>query len=157
MQTVNTEHKSNTIISKDVKKSIESLLRGESSAIDAYLQVMEKLNTKPEKHRLMEFMEDHRIAVEYWEKTGVTSANSDPKDPGIWGDFVEAVVGSAKLFGNTAALKALKEGEEHGLREYRDFLKNEEASTSHKNFVREVLIPSGERHITSIDAMMKMQ
>jgi hypothetical protein len=51
----------------------------------------------------------------------------------------------------------LKEGEEHGLNEYRDLLKSSDISPEQKQHVRDVFIPNQERHIKSIGAMIKMQ
>ena len=41
-------------------------------------------------------------------------------DSGAWGEWAKLVMGTAKLLGDKAALKALKEGEESGLKEYQD-------------------------------------
>jgi len=42
-----------------------------------------------------------------------------------WGAFAKAVEGVAKLFGNRAAIKALKAGEERGAANYEEALENE--------------------------------
>ncbi len=135
---------------------MEELLRGEVSAIEAYEQVMNKLDSENEKNRLVEFLEDHKMARDYWTKQ-IQSKNEFPKQTsGPWGTFVEAFVGTSKLLGNTAALKALEEGEEHGLKQYCEFLDNDKVPEEQKRFVRETLVPNQERHITSITAMTNL-
>lgn len=138
-------------------EQMAQILRGEVSAMEAYTQVMQKVKNGAESHRLEEFLNDHRKAVTYW-KSQVEKMNVDiPFSSGPWGDVVEAFVGSAKILGNRIALKALQEGEEHGLEEYKDALENPDLSIEHKKNIKEIFIPNQERHITSISAMMKMQ
>lgn len=47
-------------------------------------------------------------------------AETPVHDSGAWGEWAKLVMGTAKLLGDKAALKALKEGEESGLKEYQD-------------------------------------
>jgi len=39
----------------------------------------------------------------------------DTESAGAWGGFVKSYTKTVTLFGNNAALKALKQGEEHGV------------------------------------------
>jgi hypothetical protein len=50
------------------------------------------------------------------------------------------------------ALKALKEGEEHGLKEYQDAA--EDADASQRHLILETMIPAQQRHIDILDAMI---
>ena len=77
-------------------------------------------------------------------------------DPGLWGTVVKAVVGAGKLFGNSSALTALRQGEEHGLRLYED-LANENLSYEDLRVIRSRLIPRQEKHIALLDQLAKMQ
>ena len=72
--------------------------------------------------------------------------------PGRGAFTPKAIEATAKLFGDTSALKALKEGEEHGLKDYREALEDVDGST--RRLIAEVLIPAQQRHITTLDAMM---
>lgn len=104
--------------------TLNSLLRGEMSAIETYRQALDKLRDSDEigVEELRALQRDHRDAADaLWhhvEKHG----GQPSQGSGPWGAFAQAVEGTAKLFGNTAALKALKEGEEHGLKEYENAL-----------------------------------
>lgn len=141
---------------KEVPSDMHSILRGEISAVQSYRQVLEMLRADPEAHRLEEFVQDHEKAVSYWTDQIGAMGDQPDRDSGVWGSVVEAFTGSAKLMGNTSAIQALKQGEVHGLNEYRDLLENENVTEAQKQFIRETLIPNQERHITSIDAMMKL-
>ena len=113
-----------TMTTTDVT-ALNSLLRGEMSAIETYRQANLKLDQEgsstPELHNIQQ---DHRDAADrLWHH--IEQHGGQPSEgSGAWGTFAKAVEGTAKLFGNKAALKALKEGEEHGLKDYQDALED---------------------------------
>ena len=137
--------------------NMEEVLRGEMSAVEAYEQVIEKIDETPEVIHLRELLINHREAVSYWKRQVRTEHATPDNFSGTWGVFVETFVGVAKLLGSTATLKALKEGEEHGLSQYENLLEDESASLVNKNYIRNVLIPNQKRHISTIEAMVKIQ
>lgn len=132
---------------------ISSLLRGEIAATEAYESVMESLAGDPDVERLQDYYDDHLNAVAYWKaqlnNQGMVAENSS----GPWGTAVEAFVATAKLLGNSTALTALKEGEEHGLNKYEDMLENTEITETQKAFIRDVLIPNQRKHIYSLEGL----
>ena len=143
--------------SKDSGEAMNRLVRGEISAVEAYTSIIEKIESKPELERLHEILATHQSHVNYFKKMAVKQDKVPDYESGAWGNVVSLFVGSAKLFGNTAALKALKEGEEHGLNEYQKLLENEDVPNNVKVQVREKMMPTLHMNINSIDAMMKMQ
>jgi hypothetical protein len=56
------------------------------------------------------------------------------------------------LFGDTASLKALKEGEEHGLKDYNEAVNDVDATSA--QFIRNQLIPAQQRHINLLDQLI---
>jgi hypothetical protein len=66
---------------------------------------------------------------------------------------VKTIEGAATIFGDATALKALKEGEEHGLRDYRDALDSLDPES--RRLVAEQIIPAQERHITTLEGMIE--
>ena len=56
------------------------------------------------------------------------------------------------LFGDTSSLKALKEGEEHGLKDYNDALGTLDATS--RDMVQNQLIPQQQRHIDLLDQII---
>jgi hypothetical protein len=102
--------------------TLNSLLRGEMAAIETYRQALEKVGDEPGVDELRTMRRDHRDAADaLWHFIG-QQGERPAEGSGAWGAFAKAVTASASLFGNAAALKALKEGEEHGLKQYRDAL-----------------------------------
>lgn len=136
---------------------VEEVIRGEISAAEAYEQVMESLKTDPESQRLQSFHEEHLKAVDYWKEQSVKENIYEEDGSGIWGTAVKGFVGVSKLFGSTSALAALREGEEYGLKLYKDLLKSENLTEDQKAQIRNHFIPTQEKHINSLNAIIKLQ
>jgi hypothetical protein len=62
------------------------------------------------------------------------------------------VEGTASIFGDKAALKALKEGEEHGLKDYNEACDDVDATSA--ALIESELIPAQQRHIMMLDRMI---
>jgi rubrerythrin len=107
-----------------IAATLDSLLRGEMSAIETYRMAIEKLegSNEPGVADLQRMRSDHRDAADALWQLLERKVELPSEGSGAWGAFAKAVEGTAKLFGNAAAIKALKEGEEHGLEEYREAL-----------------------------------
>lgn len=106
---------------------LNKILRGELSAIETYLQALEKVeDSQPEGENLRGVLADHEDAAEKI-KDHITGLGGIPStDSGAWGAWAKTVEGTAKLFGDSAAIMALKEGEKHGQSEYEELIANEE-------------------------------
>lgn len=135
---------------------LDSLLRGEMSAVETYRQVNEKFGGEPELKPIHDFQLDHRDAADKLWHHIQQHGGKPSKDSGAWGTFAKAVTGSAKLFGNTAALKALKEGEEHGLKEYQDALEGNKLPADCRDLIQGFL-GKQRQHIQVIDRLMATQ
>ena len=136
---------------------LNSLLRGEMSAIETYRQAIEKLGSDPHDpwiEELRALQRDHRDAADaLWHH--VEQHGGKPSEgSGPWGAFAKAVEGVAKLLGNTGALKALKEGEEHGLKDYEDALQDHNLPADCQALIRGIL-PKQRAHIAVIDRLME--
>ena len=136
--------------------TLNSLLRGEMSAIETYRQAIEKLGNDPHDpwiEQLRAAQRDHRDAADALYKHVEQHGGKPASDSGPWGAFAKAIEGTAKLLGNTAALKALKEGEEHGLKEYEAALEDKNLPADCLALVRG-MIPKQREHITALDGLM---
>jgi uncharacterized protein (TIGR02284 family) len=138
--------------------TLNSLLRGEMSAIETYRQAIDKAGDGHAAglDMLRSLQRDHRDAADHlWHH--IEHHGGEPSHgSGAWGAFAKAVEGAAKLFGNTAAFKALKEGEEHGLKEYADALTDEHLPADCQTLIRGLLSKQRE-HIPILDRLMEMQ
>ena len=141
-----------------VDQSIEqlnSLLRGEISAVETYRQAIEKI----EDEHTSDALALRAIAQEHGESSQalrdeVRRLGGEADDSsGPWGAWAKVVQSTAKLFGDASALKSLKEGEEHGLKDYREAL--DDVDTASRELITDRLMPAQERHIQALDAMLR--
>ena len=136
---------------------LNSLLRGELSATETYQQALAKVGTDPKAAELRRLHEEHREAANTLRQHIHQCGGKPDHGSGAWGAFAKAVEGGAKLFGKTAALKALKEGEEHGIKEYESFLEDDSADQECKDLVRSRLLPQARSHVPVLDRLIDAQ
>ena len=66
---------------------------------------------------------------------------SPAKNSGAWGSFAAAIEGTAKIFGNTAAINILKEGEQLGIDEYEEALHDDALGPKCRALITTTLLP----------------
>ncbi len=93
-----------------VPTQLDDLIRGEMSAVMAYRQVLKKVKDKADAAKLTSILRNHEIAVSILKKHATADVLEDTKNVGPWGTFVTGYTGSAKIFGDKTALKALRQG-----------------------------------------------
>jgi uncharacterized protein (TIGR02284 family) len=148
-----------TTTTTEATSTLNSLLRGEMAALQTYGQVFEKLKDSdaPGVEAFHQLRRDHRDAAEALQRFVQVKGDEPSRDSGPWGAFAKTVTGTAKLFGNTAALKALKEGEEHGVKEYQDALDDQSLPSEARSLIRDTLLPRQRQHVQTIDRLMNAQ
>jgi len=132
---------------------LNSLLRGELSAVETYQQALDKFAKDPAAADLRRLQAEHREAVTFLQQHVRQHGGKPDESSGAWGTFVKAVEGAAKLFGNKAALKALKEGEEQGISDYEKALGDENLQADCKEVIRSRLLPQTRAHIPVVDRL----
>jgi uncharacterized protein (TIGR02284 family) len=126
-----------------VIRQLNSLLRGEISAVETYQQAFEKVSHFPDKHDLVECQRSHQERAALL-RNRILLLGGDPVDgSGAWGTLAKVIEGGAAVLGDKMALAALEEGEDHGLRDYREAL--EALSGDAKALVQEQLLPEQQR------------
>lgn len=134
---------------------LNSLLRGEISSVETYDQAIRKVDDE----HLSEATALRAIAQEHGEhaqilRDAIRRLGGEADDSsGPWGAWAKIVEGTAKLFGDTSALKALKEGEEHGLKDYEEAL--DDVDPASRELFTSRLIPNQRRHIQTLNGMME--
>jgi hypothetical protein len=134
--------------------TLNSLLRGELSAVETYSQALDKVGSEPGAADLRQIEADHQRAVELLHRHIAERGGIPPMSSGAWGTWAATVEATAKLFGNTAALKALKEGEEHGIKQYEDALEDANLDAECKTLIRNTLLPQTRAHVPVLDRLM---
>lgn len=137
--------------------TLNSLLRGELAAIETYRQAEEKFAGEMEAESLRRVNSEHHQAAQQLRQHIHLMGGDASESSGAWGTFAQLIEGSAKLFGKTAALKALKEGEEHGINSYESALEDDDLPTECQNLIRDTLLPRCREHIMTLDRLMSQQ
>jgi uncharacterized protein (TIGR02284 family) len=132
-------------------------LRSELSAIETYRQALDRdrqdFGTRTEFQRLTEILREHEEAASRLQQV-IRQAGGEPStDSGAWGTWSKIIMGAAKLFGDKAALKSLKEGEESGLKEYERCLRDADVSPQTRDLLTE-LMSRQQRHIRELDSLI---
>lgn len=134
---------------------LNSFLRGEIAAAETYRMAIDKMtdtHADEEIALLRDVQEQHGRAAQSL-RDRVHELQGRPSDSsGAWGVWAKFTMGTARLFGDLSALKSLKEGEEHGLKEYYDGLSSLDATSV--ELVENQLIPAQIKHIRLLDQIM---
>lgn len=135
-------------------ETLNSLLRGELAAVETYDQALDKFRDTPEESELERLRTAHvqtvdRLRQEIRKRGGAPSDSS-----GAWGWWAQTVEGAATMLGRTVALKALKEGEEHGVREYEEALEDENLDSESRMLITTTLMPQARSHVPALDGLM---
>jgi rubrerythrin len=133
---------------------LDDLIRGEMAAVRTYDNVLEKVKDAKEVEKLKTIRKDHVNAVEKLKTFAGKDVKEDTNSSGAWGTFATAWTGGAKLFGDEAALKALNQGEEHGIREYKEALDDDSIKPELKQMIRTQFLPKQEEHIKTLKSFM---
>ena len=111
----------------EIVDDLNELLRDELAAIETYKHAIDR-NRKAHGQdtrfqQLTDMLRDHEQAAtrlrDLVQRMGGTAANG----AGAWGTWTNTVLGAASLLGDKVALRALKEGEESGVKDYREALR----------------------------------
>jgi uncharacterized protein (TIGR02284 family) len=139
---------------KESVAQLNSLLRGEMSAQETYAQAIERLGVdgRGEVEVLRQIAREHTGAVERLREAVRSAGGTPDESSGVWGAFARAVEGTAKAFGDKAAIKALKEGEEHGLKDYKEAV--DDVDPIARQIIASDLIPAQQRHIQQLDVLL---
>jgi len=136
--------------------SLNEILRGEIAAVEAYAQILENFDSDPERLRLEEFLNFHKKQVSYFTDKVENKGYKADDDSSLWGNVVEAFIGTAKLFGDDTSLSAMIAGEEYGLKQYNNLIWDDNVSPELKSHVSKNIIPELELHVNSLKALKKL-
>jgi bacterioferritin (cytochrome b1) len=138
---------------------LNKCLRGELSAVETYKQALDKARSDPgrgtEVQQLSRILEDHRRAASQLRNLVTQLGGTPSDDSGAWGAWSKTVMGAAKMFGDAAALKALKEGEESGLKDYRNLTRDANVASGAAANELAALAAKNEEHIRTLDELIE--
>ena len=128
---------------RDVEQ-LNSFLRGELSAVETYAIALGKLKLESGTRLRLDVCRASHAERVMLLKARIEALGGQPAaGAGPWGAVTRAIEASATAFGDRAAIAALEQGEDHGLRDYReDVVKLDEAA---RDLVLQQLLPQQER------------
>lgn len=141
-------------MSLTTEQEIETLLRGEIAAAETYKQALDQVD-HPEADTLRQVQQQHGQAIRFFYEQLVARGEYPAKTSGVWGFFARAVEGGARLFGDKAALAALREGERQGLDLYERALESGLLPPACRTFIEQGLIPEQRRHIDILSRLIE--
>ena len=136
-------------------RQLNSLLRGEISAAETYRMAIDKVSDGSDTANaglLREIQEEHGRAAQGI-RDRIRELGGEASDSsGAWGAWAKTVQGTMNLFGDASSLKALKEGEEHGLKDYQEAMDDVDPTSA--QLIVNQLIPAQQRHINLLDQLI---
>jgi len=136
-------------------ETLNGLLRGEIAATETYQQALAKVGDDPRAAELRRLHEEHRAAANALRKHVHQHGEKPVQGSGGWGVYAKTVEAAAKLFGDGAALRALREGEEFGAKEYEKALADPSLPEDCKGLIRARLLPETLAHIPVLERLTK--
>jgi demethoxyubiquinone hydroxylase (CLK1/Coq7/Cat5 family) len=133
---------------------LNRLLRGELAAVETYQQALARVGNEPGAAELRQIETEHREAAELLRSQVVQRGGKPAADSGAWGTWARAVEGAASLFGNAAALRTLREGEEHGVSSYESALQEPALDAECKELISAKLLPRTRAHLPVLDRFL---
>ena len=135
-------------------EALNSLLRGEISAIETYEQAMPKFEASAHKASLKAICDEHTNTAQTLRENVQRCKGEPSTGSGPWGTFTAVITGAAKLIGPQSVLAALKQGEEHGISQYEKSLEADGLTAECKNLIRTDLLPRCKKHVSQLETMI---
>jgi uncharacterized protein (TIGR02284 family) len=134
-------------------EQLNSFLRGEISAVETYKQAIDKLKTSSNASMLEQWKRSHEMRVSLL-RDEITKLGGKPvSGSGPWGNFTKLIQAGADVLGEKAAVAALEEGEDHGLRDYRSDVAKLEGEA--KSFVLQKIMPEQQKTHDGVSQLKK--
>ncbi|MFZ5479930.1 MAG: DUF2383 domain-containing protein [Myxococcota bacterium] len=124
---------------------LNSFLRGEISAVETYRMVLDKLTSGQHRRVLEENFRSHERRISLLRDRIVQLGGKPSEGSGVWGAITKLFQGGANVFGEASAISALEEGEDTGLKQYRDSDGLTDLDTDSLRLIHNTLLPEQER------------
>jgi len=143
---------------RKISDALNSLLRGEVSAVETYDQAIEKFTNplQSEVLTVLAHIRDEHILIVNWLRQRITSQGGDPVEgSGVWGSFTQAITSTAKLLGPQTALAALKQGELIGFENFQKTLADSVLPSDYHATLTQEFIQKSQQHVAALDDLIQ--
>jgi Domain of unknown function (DUF2383) len=112
--------------------TLNELLRGELSAVESYDKALPAVELQPNlRADLQDCRASHEARAERIRAAIVQVGGEPARASGAWGLFAKAVAGGARTLGWKTVIMALEEGEDHGIKDYKEAITHLDAGLQH--------------------------
>ena len=137
---------------KSSVEQLNSFLRGEMSAVETYQLALEKIDhISTVRDELLVNLKSHQDRVMMLQDAIRALGGEPATSSGPWGTFAKVVERGAKTLGEKAAVAALEEGEDHGLRDYKSDI--DELDNNARVLVQNQLLPAQQQTHDRLSAL----
>ena len=137
------------------EENLSTLVKSELAAVETYKQAIDKVAGQVVAPELRRIESEHEEALQVLQEHMTQANEKIPADSGLWGDWSKAVEGVAKVFGDKAAITALKKGEEHGVHTYEKALRNQELDAEIREIISSKLLPKTKARIPALERLLE--
>lgn len=131
--------------------NVNALLRGELAAVESYDQALAKFPDELGIGQLRMIRREHFKAANDLRDLIKGHGGQPAQSSGAWGAFAAAVTGTAKVFGWSAAISALEQGEERGISDYQSAIESDAIPSDCRAVIRGELLPMCEQHVAELN------
>ncbi|MDP3154283.1 MAG: DUF2383 domain-containing protein [Archangium sp.] len=121
---------------------LNSFLRGERSAVEAYRKALGQIQDGPVRSQLQSCLESHQKRVEALVGRISSLGGTPSEGSGPWGVVTGALQAAAGAFSEKTAIATLESGEDHGLADYKRDI--QELPVDLRGLVTSELLPAQE-------------
>ncbi len=143
-----------TLLSDRNVEQLNSLLRGELSAVESYEEALTHLEDELIEEELQRIANEHWGTIEALREYVIEYGGEPSWGSGPWGFFTALITGAAKLLGPKMMLSALKKGEEHGVQLYEEAMNQQELADECRIVIASRLLPLTRTHVQTLDRLL---
>jgi uncharacterized protein (TIGR02284 family) len=118
--------------SEQTVTALNELLRGELAAVQSYDKALPAVEGEPRvRASLLECRASHEARAQRIREAVLQVGGEPTRDSGAWGALARSVSAGVRAMGLKTVVSTLEEGEDHGLKEYKDALPRLDAGLQH--------------------------
>jgi bacterioferritin (cytochrome b1) len=137
---------------------LNSILRGEIAAAETYAMAIEKMieeGREPGHVALLRALRQEHVQAAQSIRGRIAAMGGMPEQSsGAWGAWAKFAIGTAQIFGDSAVLRTLKDGETHGLKDLEEAAKAVDAESA--AMIESELVPAQGRHIRQLEEIINL-
>ena len=137
--------------------ALNALVEDELSAVETYRRALSRLGSDPEFEELRRIENEHERALTLLQEELAERGEEPAHGGSAWGPWANAIEGAAALFGDEAAFRTLREGEEKSLRDYERALEDDDLDWKIKQLISTSLLPSMRDHLAALDRCLEQR